>query len=72
MEWTAVTVIIAIVGLIATVTTPLIQLNSNITRLTVILDTIKAELEDQKNVERTEGAKVYKIADYVASISAEG
>lgn len=48
MEWTTVTVIIAIVGLIATVTTPLIKLNSNITRLTVILDNIKAELEEQK------------------------
>lgn len=48
MEWTTVTVIIALVGLIGTVTTPLIKLNSNITRLTVILDGIKAELEEQK------------------------
>lgn len=48
MEWTTVTVIIALVGLIVTVTTPLIKLNSNITRLTVILDGIKAELEEQK------------------------
>lgn len=48
MEWTTVTVIIALVGLVVTVTTPLIKLNSNITRLTVVLDTIKAELEEQK------------------------
>ena len=48
MEWTTVTVIIALVGLIVTVTTPLIKLNNNITRLTVILDGIKAELEEQK------------------------
>ena len=48
MEWTTVTVIIAIVGLIATVTTPLIKLNSNITRLNVVLDSIKSELEEQK------------------------
>lgn len=48
MEWTTITVIIALVGLIVTVTTPLIKLNSNITRLTVILDGIKAELEEQK------------------------
>lgn len=48
MEWTTVTVIISLVGLIVTVTTPLIKLNSNITRLTVILDGIKAELEEQK------------------------
>lgn len=48
MEWTTVTVIIALVGMIVTVTTPLIKLNSSITRLTVILDNIKADLEDQK------------------------
>lgn len=48
MEWTTVTVIIALVGLIVTVTTPLIRLNSNITRLNVVLDSIKAELEEQK------------------------
>lgn len=48
MEWTTVTVIIALVGLVVTVTTPLIRLNSNITRLSVILNGIKAELEEQK------------------------
>ena len=48
MEWTTVTVIIALLGLIVTVTTPLIRLNGNITRLNVILDNIKSDLEDQK------------------------
>lgn len=48
MEWTTVTVIIALVGLLVTVTTPLIKLNSSITKLNVTLDTIKAELEEQK------------------------
>lgn len=48
MEWTTVTVIIALLGLIVTVTTPLIRLNGNITRLNVILDNIKSELEEQK------------------------
>lgn len=48
MEWTTVTVVIALVGLIGTVTTPLIKLNSSITKLNVTLDTIKGELEEQK------------------------
>ena len=48
MEWTTVTVIIALIGLIVTVTTPLIKLNSNITRLNVVLDSIRSELDEQK------------------------
>lgn len=48
MEWTTVTVIIALVGLVVTVTTPLLKLNGNITRLNVILDNIKSDLEEQK------------------------
>lgn len=48
MEWTTVTVIIALFGLIVTVTTPLLKLNGNITRLNVILDNIKSDLEEQK------------------------
>lgn len=48
MEWTTVTVIIALLGLIVTVTTPLLKLNGNITRLNVILDNIKSDLEEQK------------------------
>ncbi len=48
MEWTTVTVIIALLGLIVTVTTPLIKLNGNITRLNVFLDNIKSDLEEQK------------------------
>ena len=48
MEWTVFTALAAIVGLGVTVGAPIIKLNANITRLTVILDTIKAELEEQK------------------------
>ena len=38
----------AIVGLGVTVGAPIIKLNANITRLTVVLDAVKAELEEQK------------------------
>lgn len=48
VEWTVFTALAAIVGLGVTVGAPIIKLNANITRLTVVLDTIKAELEEQK------------------------
>ena len=48
MEWNVFTTLAAIVGLGVTVGAPIIKLNANITRLTVVLDTIKAELEEQK------------------------
>lgn len=48
MEWTVFTALAAIIGLGVTVGAPIIKLNSNITRLTVVLDTIKTELEEQK------------------------
>lgn len=39
MEWTVITVLVALVGLLATVGAPVIKLNSNLTKLTVLLDT---------------------------------
>lgn len=48
MEWNVFTTLAAIVGLGVTVGAPIIKLNANITRLTVVLDTIKTELEEQK------------------------
>ena len=48
MEWTVVGVIVALVGLFATVGAPVIKLNSNITRSNIILDQIKKELSEQK------------------------
>ena len=48
MEWTVVTVLVALVGLLATVGAPIIKLNSNLTKLTVLLDTLKNDMEEQK------------------------
>lgn len=48
MEWNVFTTLAAIVGLGVTVGAPIIKLNANITRLTVVLDIIKTEIEEQK------------------------
>lgn len=55
MEWTVVTVVIALVGLFLTVGTPILKLNSNIVRLNASIDALRektdrneAELKDQK------------------------
>lgn len=48
MEWTVVTVIVVIIGLISTVTKPLVQLNGNITKLTVAVDGFKEALDALK------------------------
>lgn len=55
MEWTVVTVVVALVGLFLTVGTPVLKLNSNIVRLNASIDALRekterneAELKDQK------------------------
>lgn len=43
-EWGVVTVLIAIVGLIITVVTPLLKLNGSIVQLTTVVDSLKQQL----------------------------
>lgn len=45
MEWTVVTVLIAVVGLALTVGTPIVRLNQTITTLNVTLEQIKRDVE---------------------------
>lgn len=45
MEWTAVTVLAAIAGLGVTVGGPVVRLNSNITRLTALLQAMERRLD---------------------------
>lgn len=47
-EWGVFGVIVALVGLLATVTAPLIKLNSNITHLNVTLDQMRQDVDAQK------------------------
>lgn len=44
MEWTAVTVIVVLAGLAVTVGAPIIRLNGTITKLTVLVDDLKADV----------------------------
>lgn len=47
-EWGVVGVIIALAGLLATVTAPLIKLNGNITSLNVTLNQMRKDVDAQK------------------------
>lgn len=53
MEWTAVTVIIALVGLGAAVIKPVVSLTQSITRLTVVVDVLQKNM-DSMTGENTE------------------
>ena len=44
MEWTTVTVLIAVVGLIATVLTPAIKLNTSVTKLATLVDSLNNKI----------------------------
>ena len=44
MEWTVVVVLIALAGLMASVLTPAIRLNTSVTRLAALVDSLDAKL----------------------------
>lgn len=44
-EWTVVGVLISLIGLIAVVVKPMLNLNASITRLTTLLDNVTRELQ---------------------------
>lgn len=46
MEWTVVTVLIALLGGLGAIMTPVIRLNNNITRLTVCVASLQESLKD--------------------------
>lgn len=48
MEWTTVTVIIALVGLVAALANPLTRLTRSITTLTVVVDRLQSDMEEQR------------------------
>lgn len=52
MEWTTVTVIIALVGLGAAVIKPIVSLTQSITKLTVVVERLERELDDQSEHSR--------------------
>ena len=52
MEWTTVTVIIALVGLGAAVIKPIVSLTQSITKLTVVVERLERELDEQSEHSR--------------------
>ncbi len=48
MEWTTVTVIIALVGLAAAIVKPIVSLTQSITKLTVVVEGLCEDQEEQK------------------------
>ena len=52
MEWTTVTVIIALVGPGAAVIKPIVSLTQSITKLTVVVERLERELDEQSEHSR--------------------
>lgn len=48
-EWTIVTTIVVIVGLIVTVTTPLLKLNTSITQLRSLIENVVKRVDDNEH-----------------------
>lgn len=59
-EYTVVGVIIAIVTLIATVTTPIVKLNNTMSRLTALLDDSRQDIKDNEIKNRESHQDMYK------------
>ena len=57
MEWTVVTVIIALVGLFAILVPPIVKLNTSITRLTVVMENHSKALDNME----TKNAEEHKV-----------
>lgn len=51
-EWTIVTTIVVIVGLIVTVTTPLLKLNTSITQLRSLIENVVKRVDDNTESHR--------------------
>lgn len=66
MEWTVVTVIIALVGLFMTVGKPVINLNSSITRLQDAIDELRGDIKVLTN--RTDNQEE-RLQDHETRIS---
>ena len=62
-EWQVVGVIIALVGLVGAIVGPIIKLNTNITRLTVTMETIARQLSDQEESNHKSHERLWKKND---------
>lgn len=45
-EWVVITALVTVVGLVATVVTPIVKLNTTITKLTTVVDIVQSTLKE--------------------------
>ena len=60
MEWTTVTVIISLVGLVAALANPLTRLTRSITTLTVVVDRLQTDMEEQREHSRQSHQRIWE------------
>lgn len=63
MEWTVVTVCVALAGLFVTVGRPVVELNRSITRLTTMLDVVTQRLDRLEADNRQTHARLWERLD---------
>lgn len=59
-EWGVIGVLIALIGLISTVTAPLIKLNNNITTLNVMLEQMRKDIDAQKTAAKESHRRLWE------------
>jgi hypothetical protein len=62
-EWTIVTTIVVIVGLIVTVTTPLLKLNTSITQLRSLIENVVKRVDDNEHDNTESHRRIWKHND---------
>lgn len=60
MEWTVVTVIAALVGLGASIIKPIVSLTRSITQLTVVVEGLRADMDEQREHSRVSHQKLWE------------
>ena len=63
MEWTVVTVLVALVGLFVTVGRPVVELNRSITRLTTMLENMAQRLDRLESDNRQTHTRLWQRLD---------
>ena len=63
MEWQVVGVIVVLAGLAGTIVTPLLRLNTAITRLTVTMERLTRDLDRQKDSDREAHRRLWNKND---------
>ena len=68
MEWTVVVVLIALVGLVVSVLTPAIRLNTSVTKLSTLVDSLNAKLSIMESNNTDAHRRIWKELDEYKSV----